>query len=60
MTLSPLLRVNLAMLHLEPYEAQIELGIFSGPVLKKKIYLKNLLATSFFEIDLILFYKEYD
>ena len=48
------------MLHQEQYEEQIELEIPYEPALKKKNYLKNLLATSFFEIVLPFFYFEYD
>tara|TARA_X000000368_G_C22404481_1_gene438923 strand:- start:282 stop:428 length:147 start_codon:yes stop_codon:yes gene_type:complete len=48
------------MRHLQEDEEQLELGIFFEHFLKKKNYLKNLLATSFFEIDLLFFYIEYD
>ena len=48
------------MIHQEQHEEQLELGIPYETVLKKKNYLKNLLATSSFEIVLLLFYLEYE
>ena len=60
MTLSPVLLLRLPMLHPKEYEAQLELEIFFEAVLKKKNYLRTLLATSFFEIVLLSFYLEYD
>ncbi len=48
------------MPHRERYEELLELEISSEPVLKKKNYLKNQLATSSFEIVLIFFYIKYD
>ena len=59
MTLSPLMLVRLLTLHLKLYEEQLEVEISSEYVLKKKNYLRNLLATSFFEIVLLFFYIEY-
>ena len=60
MTLSPLLLLHLPMLHLEGYEGPLELEISFEPVLKKRNYMKSLLATSFFEIVLFFVYLEYD
>ena len=60
MTLLPLLQEHLPKPRLEKHEEQLELEISYEPVLKKKNYLKNVLATSFFEIVLIDFYLEYD
>jgi len=60
MTLSPVLLLRLPMLHPKEYEAQLELEIFFEAVLKKKNYLRTLLATSFFEIVLLSVYLEYD
>ena len=59
MTLSPLLQVRLPRLHLGRYEEQLELGISSECIWKKKHYLKKLLAISFFEIVLLYSYLEY-
>ena len=48
------------MLHQEQHEEPPVWGIFGKPVLKKRNNLENLLATSFSEIVLLLFYLEYD
>ncbi len=48
------------MLHPEQYEEQIELEIPYEPALKKKNYLKKVLATSFFEIVFLSLYLKYD
>ena len=48
------------MLHQEQHEEPPVWGIFGKPVLKKRNNLETLLATSFSEIVLLLFYLEYD
>ena len=48
------------MRHQERREEQLELGNSYELVLKERNFLKNLLATSYFEIVLILFYLGYD
>ena len=60
MTLLPLLQVRLPMPHQGLHEEQLGLGIPSEHAWKKKNYLENFLAISFFEIVLLSFYIEYD